>query len=136
MASTKRNDFCYKEWLPLKEMASTKRNEFHWNEWFTLNGMVCTKSNGFHQNDCLPLKGMVFHYGKWFRQRRTPPKGIVSITGTCFHWNQWLSLEGMASVKSNGLQEKELLPLTGTFSKKDEFVWLIWMIATDVNFNL
>ena len=28
MASTKRNGFHYKEWLPLKEMASNKKNGF------------------------------------------------------------------------------------------------------------
>ena len=42
MASTKRNGFYYKEWLPLKEMVSAKK------VWLPLKGMASTNKNGFH----------------------------------------------------------------------------------------
>ena len=42
MASTKRNGFNYKEWLPLK------RNGFHYKEWLLLKGKSSTRGNGFH----------------------------------------------------------------------------------------
>ena len=72
MASTKKNGFHYKEWLPLKEMASAKN-------------MASAKKNSFYKTEWLPLKGMLFHYGQWFRERRIPSKGIVSTTATYFH---------------------------------------------------
>ena len=41
MASSKRNGFHHKEWLPLKEVASAKK-------WLLLKGMASTRRHGFH----------------------------------------------------------------------------------------
>ena len=88
-------------------MASTKMIVFHLKEWFYTTG------NGFEQDE--------FQQKEQFQLQ-----ALVSIETNGFQQKEWLPLKVMASRKG----------VAATVSEKNEFVWLILMTPTKVNFNL